>query len=107
MEKQASRMTTNHFAEVQNLLQVESDAIATTAARLDQVQVECAIDLLLNCKGKVVILGDGKSGIIGQKMAATMTRAGTAAIYLHPSDALHGGLGILQANDLVIALSNS
>lgn len=100
-------MTTNYFAEVQNLLQIESDAIAQTAARLDRVQVERAIDLLLNCKGKVVILGVGKSGIIGQKIAATMTSAGTAAIYLHPSDALHGGLGILQSNDLVIALSNS
>ena len=100
-------MTTKPFTEVQNLLQLESAAIAQTAARLDPSQVEKAIDLLLNCKGKVVVLGVGKSGIIGQKIAATMTSAGTAAIYLHPSDALHGGLGILQSEDLVIVLSNS
>lgn len=94
-------MTTNHFTEVQELLRIESNAIAQTAARLDRAQVERAIDLLLNCKGKVIVLGIGKSGIIGQKIAATMTSAGTAAIYLHPSDALHGGLGILQSDDLV------
>jgi len=100
-------MATNNFAEVQDLLLLESAALAQTAARLDQSQVERAIDLLLNCKGKVVILGIGKSGIIAQKIAATMTSAGTAAIYLHPSDAVHGGLGILQSDDLVIVLSNS
>jgi len=100
-------MTTNSFEEVQNLLRLESAAIAETAARLQRSQVERAIDLLLNCKGKVVVLGIGKSGIIAQKIAATMTSAGTAAIYLHPSDALHGGLGILQSVDLVIVLSNS
>jgi arabinose-5-phosphate isomerase len=65
------------------------------------------VELLASCQGKVVILGVGKSGIIGQKIAATMTSAGTAALYLHPSDALHGGLGILQPNDVVIVLSNS
>src|SRR5687768_8590991 len=100
-------MTTNHFTEVQELLRIESEAIAQTASRLDRAQVERAIDLLLSCRGKIVVLGIGKSGIIGQKIAATMTSAGTAAIYLHPSDALHGGLGILQSDDLVIVLSNS
>jgi len=99
--------TTNNFAEVQNLLRIESDAIAQTALRLDKSQVERVIDLLAACKGKVIILGVGKSGIIAQKIAATMTSAGTAAVYLHPSDALHGGLGIVQPDDVVIVLSNS
>ena len=98
---------TNTFAEVQNLLRIESEAIAQTALRLNQSQVERVIDLLAACKGKVIILGVGKSGIIAQKIAATMTSAGTAAVYLHPSDALHGGLGIVQPNDVVIVLSNS
>src|SRR6185503_4968165 len=101
------RMPTNYFAEVQALLKIESDAIAQTANRLDPAQVEHVIDLLAKCKGKVVILGVGKSGIIAQKIAATMTSVGTAALYLHPSDALHGGLGIIQPNDVVIVLSNS
>ena len=100
-------MTNSHLAEIQNLLRIEADAIAQTATRLDAAAVERVVDLLACCEGKVVILGVGKSGIIGQKIAATMTSAGTAALYLHPSDALHGGLGILQANDVVIVLSNS
>lgn len=100
-------MTKTHLSEVQNLLRIESDAIAQTATRLDPLAVERVVDLLASCKGKAVILGVGKSGIIGQKIAATMTSAGTAALYLHPSDALHGGLGIVQPNDVVIVLSNS
>ena len=100
-------MTKTHLAEIQNLLRIESDAIAQTATRLDRAQVERVVDLLAECKGKVVLLGVGKSGIIAQKIAATMTSAGTAALYLHPSEALHGGLGIVQEDDPVIVLSNS
>ncbi len=100
-------MTKTHLSEVQNLLRIESDAIALTATRLDPASVERVVDLLAECQGKVVIVGVGKSGIIGQKIAATMTSAGTAALYLHPSDALHGGLGIVQSNDVLIMLSNS
>ena len=100
-------MTKNHLSDVQDLLRLESNAIAQTATRLDAAQVERVVDLIADCKGKVVILGVGKSGIIGQKIAATMTSTGTAAFYLHPSDALHGGLGIVQPDDVVIVLSNS
>lgn len=100
-------MTHGHLSEIQQVLRTESDAIAQTAMRLDRAQVERVVELIAQCKGKVVILGVGKSGIIGQKIAATMTSAGTAALYLHPSDALHGGLGIVQQDDVVIVLSNS
>jgi arabinose-5-phosphate isomerase len=100
-------MTKNHLSDVQNLLRLESNAIAQTATRLDAVQVERVVDLIAGCKGNVVILGVGKSGIIGQKIAATLTSTGTVALYLHPSDALHGGLGIIQPDDVVILLSNS
>lgn len=100
-------MTRNHLHDVQELLRIESNAIAQTATRLDATEVERVVDLIAECKGKVVILGVGKSGIIGQKIAATMTSTGTAALYLHPSDALHGGLGIVQSDDVVIVLSNS
>lgn len=100
-------MTQDHLADIQQLLRIESDAIAQTATRLNREQVVRVVELVANCKGKVVILGVGKSGIIGQKIAATMTSAGTAALYLHPSDALHGGLGIVQPDDVVIVLSNS
>src|SRR6267142_6710595 len=96
-----------NFEEVERILLLESEAIAKTASRLNQQQVESVITLLSTCKGKTVILGVGKSGIVAQKIAATMTSTGTAALYLHPSDALHGGLGIVQPEDVVIVLSNS
>src|SRR5256714_7559962 len=97
----------SNYAEVVELLRVESDAIAKAAARMKADDVERALAILTNCKGKVILLGVGKSGIIAQKIAATMTSSGTASVYLHPSDALHGGLGIVRPDDVVIALSNS
>jgi arabinose-5-phosphate isomerase len=97
----------SYFSQVVDLLRTEAAAIGNTAARLQPDQVDRVISLLAACRGKVVVLGVGKSGIIGQKIAATMTSAGTAAVYLHPSDALHGGLGIVTADDVVIVLSNS
>jgi Predicted sugar phosphate isomerase involved in capsule formation len=87
----------NHFAEVQGFLRLESEAIAQTAGRLQRDEIERVVQLLAACKGKIVILGVGKSGIIAQKIAATMTSTGTGALYLHPSDALHGGIGIINA----------
>ena len=86
---------------------MEAEAIRVTASRLKRGQVKRAIELLHDCRGKVVMVGVGKSGNIAEKIAATLTSTGTAALYLHPSDALHGGLGILSSDDVVIALSNS
>ena len=99
--------TKSNFSAVLDFLSIESNAIAQTSARLDHDQVERVIELLAGCEGKVVLLGIGKSGIIAQKIAATLTSTGTAALYLHPSDALHGGLGIVSSNDVVMVLSNS
>ncbi|MGI8731857.1 MAG: KpsF/GutQ family sugar-phosphate isomerase [Pyrinomonadaceae bacterium] len=96
-----------NFSEVVSLLRLEANAIADAAARLKPEQVDRSMNLLAACKGKVVIVGVGKSGIIAQKIAATMTSTGTAALHLHPSDALHGGLGIVSEDDVVIVLSNS
>jgi arabinose-5-phosphate isomerase len=98
---------TNYFTQIIELLRLESEAIAQTARRLRRAEIEQAVNLLAECRGKVVVVGVGKSGIIAQKIAATMTSTGTAAVYLHPSDALHGGLGIVTNGDVVIALSNS
>lgn len=99
-------MSETHL-QVIELLRAESDAIAKAAARLQASDIDPAIDLLAKCRGKVIVLGVGKSGIIGQKIAATMTSSGTAALFLHPSDALHGGLGIVTSDDAVVMLSNS
>src|SRR5882724_3866287 len=97
----------NYFAEVQGFLRLESEAIARTARSLQREEIERVVELLAACKGKLVILGVGKSGIIAQKIAATMTSTGTGAVYLHPSDALHGGIGIINADDVVMILSHS
>lgn len=95
------------FQQVAELLQIEACAINSTAKRLDKAAVEKAIRLLLECKSKIVVIGVGKSGIIANKIADTMTSTGTIAVFLHPSDALHGSLGIISKGDVVIALSNS
>ena len=97
----------NHFSQVVDLLLMEADAIRVTASRLESGHVERAIELLKTCRGKVVLVGVGKSGNIAEKIAATMTSTGTVAVYLHPSDALHGGLGVVISEDVVVALSNS
>lgn len=97
----------NHFAQFTRYLQLESDAIAQTARRVRREDVGNAIELLAACRGKVVLVGVGKSGNIAQKIAATLTSTGTLALYLHPSDALHGGLGLVTTDDVVIVISNS
>lgn len=97
----------SYFSQVVNLLRMEAEAIAATTERLNREQVEQAIQLLADCRGKVVLVGVGKSGNIAEKIAATLTSTGTVAVYLHPSDALHGGLGIVNSDDVVVALSNS
>jgi arabinose-5-phosphate isomerase len=94
-------------SQVTELLRAEADAIAKAATRLQANDIDAAIELLKNCNGQIIVLGVGKSGIIGQKIASTMTSSGTAALFLHPSDALHGGLGIVTPDDVVILLSNS
>lgn len=100
-------MSQNYFSKVTELLRHEAKAIEQTITRLDAATVERAIELLVNCSGKVVLSGVGKSGVIANKIAATLTSTGTAAVYVHPSDAIHGSLGIITKGDVVIALSNS
>jgi arabinose-5-phosphate isomerase len=97
----------NSFAKVAELLKIEATAIESASNRLDQNSVEKAIDALACCESKVIVTGVGKSGIIAQKIAQTMTSTGTVAIFVHPSDALHGSLGVVTTGDVAIALSNS
>lgn len=95
------------FSQVVELLKLEAAAIERTANTLNREMVERAINLLLECESKIVVIGVGKSGIIANKIADTMTSTGTVAVFLHPTDALHGGLGVITRGDCVIALSNS
>src|SRR5579871_2614434 len=86
-------------------LEVEAQAIRAAADRLD-VSFLKALDLLEGCTGKVVTTGVGKSGMAANKLAATLTSTGCPAVFLHPSEAMHGDLGIVMPDDVVIALSN-
>lgn len=88
------------------VLNTEADAILALVDRLDGT-FSCAVELLRNCKGRVILTGMGKSGIICRKIAATLTSTGTPSLYLHPADAIHGDLGVIQADDVVVALSYS
>ena len=88
------------------ILEQEAQAIHQIAGRLDE-SFSQAVILLASCTGKIIISGMGKSGIIGQKIAATMASTGSTALFLHPADAAHGDLGIVSHNDIVICLSKS
>lgn len=94
------------LAEGRRVLKIEARAVQTLVDRLD-AQFARAVDLLLRCKGKVVVSGMGKSGLVGQKIAATMASTGTPAFFLHPAEGIHGDLGMLGRTDVLIAISNS
>ncbi len=95
------------FEKVVELLKLESQAIEQAAERLEKSVVEKTIEILRNCTGKIIVTGVGKSGIIAQKIAQTLTSTGTVAVFVHPSDAMHGSLGVVSRGDVLIALSNS
>jgi arabinose-5-phosphate isomerase len=88
------------------VLKTEAAAISALVERLDD-NFTRACDLILNCKGRVVVTGMGKSGHIGNKIAATLASTGTPSFFMHSGEASHGDLGMITAEDLVIALSNS
>jgi arabinose-5-phosphate isomerase len=86
------------------VLQIEAQAIADVLARLDAT-FERAVDALFACTGRVVVTGMGKSGLIGRKVSATLASTGTPSLFLHPAEALHGDLGMLVRNDVLLAIS--
>jgi arabinose-5-phosphate isomerase len=90
----------------QEVLQIEAEGIL---AILDQIgpDFEKAVDLIMSCPSRVILAGIGKSGIIGQKIAATLNSTGTASFFLHPVEAMHGDLGIVDPRDIVLAISYS
>lgn len=88
------------------VLETEAAAIRALIPRVD-ARLARAIDLLLACRGRVITTGMGKSGIIARKIAATLTSTGTPSLFLHPAEAVHGDLGVIQGDDVVIALSSS
>ena len=88
------------------VLKIEGDSLYALMDKIGD-SFEKAVDLILQCKGKVVVSGMGKSGLICKKIASTLTSTGTPALFLHPAEGIHGDLGVLVKSDIVIALSNS
>jgi len=88
------------------VIETEQQAIATLKKRIDKAFVQ-ACELMLNCKGRIVVIGMGKSGHIGGKIAATLASTGSPAFFVHPGEASHGDLGMIMPVDVVLALSNS
>lgn len=92
--------------EARRVIRTEADALLSMADRIDG-SFEQAVKLVLASKGRVVVSGMGKSGLIGQKIASTMASTGTPALFLHPAEGIHGDLGMIMKGDVVIAISNS
>lgn len=95
-----------HLKVARNVLRSEAEALNSVAELLSQAFHD-AVELILNCKGKVVVTGVGKSGLVGRKIAATLASLGTPSIYIHPTEAYHGDLGVITPKDVCLTISNS
>ena len=89
-----------------NVIQIEAQAVLAIADRINE-QFETAVKTILDCKGRLIVLGIGKSGLISQKIASTMASTGTPAHFVHPGDAFHGDLGMITKEDVILMISNS
>lgn len=96
----------NHLRIAKEALIAQATAVSDLADRLDS-EFQSAVDLILGCKGRTVVCGMGKSGLIGQKMVATFASTGTPSFFLHPAEAFHGDLGMLKPIDVLILISYS
>jgi len=96
----------NYKEIAQETLNIEAQTLLNASKNIDGV-FEKAVEIILNCSGKLIVTGVGKSGLIGAKMAATFASTGTPSFFLHPTEALHGDLGMISSNDVVIAISYS
>ena len=92
--------------QARRCLGIEARAIESLIARIDG-EFDQAIEMILSCKGRVVVTGIGKSGLIGRKVSATLASTGTPSFFLHPSEGLHGDVGMVTGDDIVLAISNS
>ena len=92
--------------DAQKVLQMEAEAILDLIPRVDE-HFDAAVDMILTCEGRVIMTGMGKSGIIAHKISATLASTGTPSFYLHPAEGIHGDLGMVTADDVIIAMSNS
>ncbi|MFT5234986.1 MAG: arabinose-5-phosphate isomerase [Shewanella sp.] len=90
-----------------NVIDIERNALDNLYQYVDSAEFSQACKLILNCTGKVIVMGMGKSGHIGNKISATLASTGTPAFFVHPGEASHGDLGVLSENDIILVISNS
>jgi len=102
----APRASRNALRLAREVLEIEADAVRALIARLDE-RFLAAVSLILNCRGRVVVSGIGKSGHVARKIASTMASTGTPAYFVHPAEASHGDLGMVRPEDVFIGISNS
>ena len=96
----------NHRKNAENVFRIEADAISNLSHTLTE-DFDNAVESILKTRGRVIICGMGKSGIIGKKIAATFASTGTPSFFIHPGEAFHGDLGMVTSDDLFLAISNS
>ena len=100
-------MTLSKIMEsAKEVLEIEANSILRLKNNIGE-EFEHAVNILYNCRGRVIVTGMGKSGLIGKKIAATMSSTGTPAYFLHPAESTHGDSGVITRNDVIIAISNS
>jgi len=97
---------TEFIEEAKNILRIEAEAVRSLIDRIDDTFVK-AIEIMYSCTGKVVVTGMGKSGLIGKKIAATLTSTGTPALFLDPAEGIHGDIGVVTKDDVILIISNS
>ena len=101
-----AKSATSSLTEIRRVLALEARALTRVASAVDARWAK-AVDIIAKCRGKLVLTGVGKSGLVAQKIAATFSSTGTPALFLDPGEAAHGGLGVVQKGDLVLAIGKS
>ncbi|MFQ5686444.1 MAG: SIS domain-containing protein [Candidatus Scalindua sp.] len=99
-------MDVNIESEIKRVIRIEINGLSLLMERIN-ASVKAAVETIFNCQGKVVLTGMGKSGLVAKKIASTMSSVGTPAMFMHPAEGMHGDLGIIAAEDVVIAIGKS
>ena len=99
-------MNINIESEIIRVIDIEMKGLSLLREQIDS-SVKSAVEIIFNCSGKVILTGMGKSGLVAKKIASTMSSVGTPAIFMHPAEGMHGDLGIIAAEDVVIAIGKS
>lgn len=96
----------SHIENIKKVIEIEKEGLNYALGNIDD-SFNQIIDVILNCKGRLVVTGMGKSGLVGKKISATLASTGTRSFFIHPGEAYHGDLGMISAEDIVLAISNS